>query len=70
MNRLMNITLALAISCALAAAGALLDGPSEVEAAQASSDDLQDAKQAARDAKRERSIEDVMRGYSALGVAK
>ncbi len=40
MNRLMNITLALAIGCALAAAGALLDGPSEQETAQAQADDL------------------------------
>jgi len=70
MNRLMNITLALAIACALAAAGTLLDGPSDVDAAQASSDSLQDAKQAARKAKCERTIEEVMHGYAALGVAK
>lgn len=40
MNRLMNLTLALAIACALAAAGALLDGPSEHETAQAQANDL------------------------------
>lgn len=70
MNRLMNITLAIAIGCALAAAGALLDGPSDVDAAQASSDSLQDAKQAARKAKCERTIEEVMHGYALLGVSK
>lgn len=70
MNRLMNITLALAIACALAAAGTLLDGPSDVDAAQASSDSLQDAKQAARKAKCERTIEEVMHGYAKLGEQK
>ena len=70
MNRLMNLTLALAVACALAAAGTLLDGPSDVDAAQASSDSLRDAKQAARDAKRERTIQEVMHGYAALGAAK
>lgn len=70
MNRLMNLTLAIAIGCAMAAAGTLLDGPSDVDAAQASSDSLRDAKQAARDAKRERTIQEVMHGYAALGAAK
>lgn len=70
MNRLTNLTLALAIACALAAAGTLLDGPSDHEAAQAAAGSLQDAKQAARDAKRERTIEEVMHGYAALGDAK
>jgi len=71
MNRLMNLTMALAVACALAAAGTLLDGgPSDHEAAQATADSLQDAKQAARDAKRERTTEDVMHGYAALGVDK
>lgn len=70
MNRLMNITLALAVACALAAAGTLLDGPSDVDAAQASSDSLRDAKQAARDANLERTIEDVMHGYAKLGEQK
>lgn len=70
MNRLMNLTLAIAIGCALAAAGALLDGPSAHEAAQATADSLQDAKQAARKAKCERTIEEVMHGYAALGVSK
>ena len=61
MNRLMNLTLALAIACcALAAAGTLLDSPSDHEAAQATADSLQDAKQAARKAKCERTIEEVM----------
>lgn len=40
MNRLMNLTLALAIACALASAGTQLDGPSEQETAQAQADDL------------------------------
>ena len=71
MNRLMNLTLALAVACVLAAAGTLLDGgPSEHEAAQATADILRDAKQAARDAKRERAIEEVMAGYSKLGEQK
>jgi len=70
MNRLMNITHTLAIACALAAAGTLLDGPSDHEAEQAVADSLQDAKQAARDAKRERTIEEVMHGYAAHGTAK
>ncbi len=70
MNRLMNLTLALAIGCALAAAGALLDGPSDHEVAQASADSLQDAQQAARDAKRELTIQEVMHGYAALEDAK
>lgn len=70
MNRLMNITLAIAIGCAIAAYGALLDGPSDHEAAQASADSLQDAKKAARDAKRELMIQEVMHGYAALGDAK
>lgn len=70
MNRLMNLTLAIAIGCAMAAAGTLLDGPSDVDAAQASSDSLRDAKQAARDAKRERTIQEVMHGYALLGVSK
>lgn len=66
MNRLMNLTLTLAIGCAIAASGALLDGPSDHEAAQASADSLQDAKKAARDAKRELTIQEVMHGYAAL----
>lgn len=70
MNRLMNLTLALAIACTLAAVGTLLDGPSDVDAAQASSDSLQDAKQAARDAKRELTIQEVMHGYAAHGAEK
>lgn len=70
MNRLMNITLAMAIACILAAAGTLLDGPSAHDAAQAAADSLQDAKQTARDAKRERTIQEVMHGYAALGAAK
>lgn len=40
MNRLMSLTIALAIGCALAAAGALLDAPSEHETAQAQANDL------------------------------
>lgn len=70
MNRLMNLTLALAIACTLAAVGTLLDGPSDVDAVQASSDSLQDAKQAARKAKCERTIEEVMHEYALLGVSK
>ena len=70
MNRLMNLTLALAIACALAAVGTILDGPSDHEAEQAVANSLQDAKQAARDAKRERTIEEVMAGYSKLGEQK
>lgn len=63
MNRLANLTLALSIACVLAAAGTLLDGPSDHEAAQAVADSLQDAK-------RERAIEEVMHGYAELGAAK
>ena len=70
MNRLMNLTLAIAIGCALAAAGTLLDGPSDVDAAQAAADSLQDAKQAARKAKCERTIEEVMHKYAKLGEQK
>jgi hypothetical protein len=43
MNRLMNLTLALAIGCAMAAAGALLDGPSDIDTAQALASDLEAA---------------------------
>jgi len=70
MNRLMNLTPALAIACALTAVGALLDGASDHEAAQATADSLQDARQAALEAKCERTIEEVMHGYAALGDAK
>lgn len=48
MNRLMNLTLALAIGCAIVAAGALLDGPSDIDAAQVLADDMDAAELASQ----------------------